>query len=200
MIRLTVLFAALLCAASAFAETMPPKDTVSAKNYEFALTVANTDEAVAALVTEARRHRGVVTSYSADRVEFRVPASESASIAAAIRTTGYITDENTGVADNGEQIAVLKSQIAVKREYLAKLYRLTEESDLGGTLTAEREIESAINEIDRLKTQLRTLERQGRFSTFSLSISGPAVDRRDTGHSIWGFINRLGIDYLVKGY
>lgn len=199
MMRCAILICALLSAAHVFADTMPPKDATPAKNYEYSLTVPNADEAVNALVAEARRHRGVVTTYSADRVEFRVPASESAAVITSIRSTGYITDENTAVSDTGEEIAVVKSQIAVKREYLVKLYRLTEESDLGGTLTAEREIENAINEIDRLKTQLRTLERQGRFSSFSLSVSGPVVDRRDTGYSIWGFINRLGIDSLVKG-
>ena len=199
MMRSAILLFSLLFAAHAHAGTTQPQDASPAKNYEYSLTVPDADEAVNALVAEARRHRGVVTSYSADRVEFRVSASESPAMITAIRATGYITDESTAVPDTGEEAAVLKSQIAVKREYLANLYRLTEESDLGGTLTAEKEIESAINEIDALKTKLRTLERQVRYSTFTLSISGPSVDKRDTGSSIWGFINRLGIDYLVKG-
>ena len=163
------------------------------------LVVPDVDGAVSALVSEARRHKGVVTFYSGQKVEFRVPASESDALISSIRSTGYISDENTQSSDAGEEIAVLTSQIAVKREYLTKLYRLTEESDLGGTLTAEREIENAINEIDRLKSRIRSLERQHRYSSFTLNISGPTFDGGEKPYSIWGFINSLGIDHLVRG-
>jgi hypothetical protein len=190
----------LTISSSGFANVMPPKPEVeSGKNHEYSLVSPNAEETVSFLVSESRMHRGIVTFYSGGKVEFRVPAAESAALVAAIRSTGYITDETISVSDVGEQIAVLRSQIQVKRDYLTKLYKLTEESDLGGTLTAEKEIESAINEIDRLKSRIKTMERQGRYSSFSVTVSGPAVNGGENPASIWAFINNLGIDTLIRG-
>jgi len=168
-----------------------------AKVYSFTITVPDADEGMNALVSLARARKGVVIFYSPSRVEFRVPASGAESCIESIRSSGYVTDESTSASDVGEQSAVIRSQINVKKEYLSRLYALTEESDLGGTLTAEQEIEKAIAETDRLKSSLRTLERQKKFAQFTIYLSGPQFGQEKV-YSRWPFVNALGIDNLVQ--
>lgn len=104
MTRLIYILAVILISSSAFAAMVPEKSADLGKNYVYALVVPDVDGAVSALVSEARRHKGVVTFYSGQKVEFRVPASESDALISSIRSTGYISDENTQSSDAGEEI------------------------------------------------------------------------------------------------
>ena len=190
----------LICAVSPlFAAEDAVQKGNEARSHEYNLTVPDSKEAVVSLILAVRGHRGIVMSYSDSQIVFRLPGESVKTLIDELKKTGYITDEVLAQNDVGEELAVTRSQLKVKQEYVNRLYKLADESDFGGTLNAEREIEQVVNAIDQMKSKIRTLERQKKYADFTVSISGPSVGGRPTSYSRWDCINKLGIEYLMSG-
>jgi hypothetical protein len=169
---------------------------ISYLKQEYIITVPERDTALKAIIDRARVAKGVVLFYSSERVDFRIPSSEMEKIEASIKALGYIDDEKRQRADVGEEIATLKAQLKVKEDYIQKLYKLTAEANLGGTLNAEREIERATTESDQLKSGIKRLQRMARYSDVSVYVRGPSQSAGEK-RSRWNFINSLGIERLT---
>ena len=189
----------MLAASPLAAAEEPAKAGAEAGSCEYYLTVPDAKEAVSALVRTARAQKGIVMSYNESQVVFRIPGASMPALIEEMKKTGYITDEVVVQNDVGEELAVLRSQMKVKQEYVGRLYKLADESDLGGTLDAEREIEQVVNAIDRMKSSIRMLERQRKYADVTVTISGPSVSGRPSSYSRWQCINNLGIEYLMSG-
>ena len=174
------------------------KNGIEYVSYEFQLVAPKTEESIRAIVEQGRSAKGMVLFYSADRVDLRVPLLSVDSLVAQIRKSGYIDDEKIVRADVGEELARLKAQLKVKDEYISRLYKLTEDADLGGTLNAEKALETANGERDRFKSDIRKLERMGRFADVSVVIIGPRAAPSEKGKSRWDFINSLGIEHSME--
>jgi len=194
MNRIFIVCVLLFSAAAYGAE----KTGIEYVSHEFKLVVPKTEESIRSIVDQGRKAKGMVLFYSAERVDLRVPLSSVDGLVAGIRKTGYIDDEKIVRADVGEELARLKAQLKVKVEYISRLYKLTEDADLGGTLNAERALETANSEVDRFKSDIRRLERMGKFADISVILNGPRIAPSEKGRSRWGFINSLGVEHSLE--
>jgi hypothetical protein len=167
-------------------------------SYEFRIVVPKTEESIRSIVDQGRKAKGLVLFYSADRVDLRVPLASVDGLVAQIRKSGYIDDEKIVRSDVGEELARLKAQLKVKEEYISRLYKLTESADLGGTLDAEKALETANGELDQFKSDIRKLERMGRFADISVVLTGPRSLPSDRGKSRWPFLNSLGVEHSME--
>ena len=167
-------------------------------SYEFKLVVPRAEESIRSIVDQGRNAKGLVLFYSADRVDLRVPLASVDGVVAQIRKSGYVDDEKIVRADVGEELARLKAQRKVKEEYISRLYKLTESADLGGTLDAEKALETANSELDQFKSDIRKLERMSRFADISVVLTGPRPTPSERGKSRWDFINSLGVEHSME--
>ena len=169
---------------------------ISYTGREYIIVVPERSAAVKALIEKARAEKGIILFYSGNAVQMRVPVAGVDAIESAIKSTGYIDDEKITRADVGEELAILKARLEVKNNYIAKLYKLTQDANLGGTLNAEKAIETASVERDSIRSSIRRLERMARYSDIIVTVNGPGEGAVKNG-SRFGFINALGMDNLT---
>lgn len=174
-------------------------DSADKKQYEYFscqydVAVPLSGPAVKSILSTVRSVNGIVLSYNDSRISFRVPLSKAETVSAAIKHTGFINDEKTERMDVGEYLAVNKARLAVKEEFIAKLYKLTEEADLAGTLNAEKAIEKALEERDALKSEIAKYERMSSYIDYTVNISGPSLYPAEKSKSRWEFVNSMGVE------
>jgi hypothetical protein len=174
------------------------KNGIEYQSYELQLVVPKTEESIRAIVDQGRNAKGVVLFYSTERIDLRVPIASVDVVVAQIRKAGYIDDEKIVRSDVGEELARLRAQLKVKEEYVSRLYKLTEDADLGGTLDAEKALEIANGEIDRFKSEIRKFERMGKYADISVIIIGARNAPSRKGISRWDFVNSLGIEHSME--
>ncbi len=193
-----LLYTLLLCVMVPLGAVFASDDTGTGISYtgrEYIITVSDRPSAVRTLIEKARAEKGVILFYSGNAVQMRIPVSRLDAIEAVIKTMGYIDDEKMHRADVGEELATLKANLAVKNDYITKLYKLTRDANLGGTLSAEKAIERASTERDGIRSSIRRLERMAKYSDITVTVNGPGEGI--TGNrSRFGFINSLGIENL----
>jgi len=169
---------------------------ISYTGREYTIVVPERSAAVKTLIEKAREEKGIILFYSGSAVQMRVPVAGVDAIESAIKSTGYIDDERITRADVGEELSILKARLEVKNNYIAKLYKLTQDANLGGTLNAEKAIETASVERDSIRSSIRRLERMARYSDIFVTVNGPGEGTVKNG-SRFGFINALGMDNLT---
>jgi hypothetical protein len=191
MKRIYAVMLAVLCMPVFAAE----KQALEFFEYQFEIVVPLADTAVKDLVATVRASKGIILSYTANNVVFRIPRENAEKIIETIKKTGFLDDEKIQRSDVGEELARMKAQLKVKNDYIAKLYKLTEDADLDGTLNAEKAIEQASVERDALTSSIRRLERMSRYTDFTVEVSGPAERPNERNRSRWNFINTMGVEH-----
>jgi Domain of unknown function (DUF4349) len=191
MKRIYAVIIAVLCMPVFAAE----KQQLEFFHYEFEIVVPLADIAVKDLITTVRASKGIILSYTDHTVVFRIPRENTEKMIEIIKKTGFLDDEKIQRSDVGEELARLKAQRKVKDEYIAKLYKLTEESDFGGTLNAEKAIEEATVERDALTSSIKRLERMSRYAECTVNVNGPTELPNERNRSRWGFINTMGVEH-----
>lgn len=190
------LFIALMICIPFFPAFADDGKGISYTGREYVIVVPERSNAVKTLIEKVRAEKGVILFYSGNAVQMRVPVAGVDAIESVIKSTGYIDDEKITRADVGEELAILKARLEVKNNYIAKLYKLTQDANLGGTLNAEKAIETASVERDSIRSSIRRLERMARYSDILVTVNGPGEGPLKRG-SRFGFINTLGMDNLT---
>jgi hypothetical protein len=163
-------------------------------HYQYDIAVPLSESAVKEIILSVRLMSGIVLSYDDSHITFRVLLKNTVSITEIIKRTGFINDEKTERYDVGEELAVARAQLAVKEEFIAKLYKLTDDADLAGTLNAEKAIEQALTERDVLKSTISKYERMSSYVDYTVNISGPSRYPSERSKSRWNFVNNMGVE------
>lgn len=135
------------------------------------IEVTGLDESREKIIGIAEESGGYVESSSMNYVVIRVPAESFDSSLQAVESIGKILNRSVRTADVTEQFSDLQRRIAVAEKTRERLYTLlnrTEDTD--ERVKILREIRRLTEEIERLGTQLKSLDQQIRFSRIAVRL------------------------------
>jgi hypothetical protein len=210
--RALLLSAALGLVAPAFAQSPPapapaaapepaPASTArTAVTASMTIQVARPVEAADALVAKARELGGWFASRTDDRVELRVPVGAADALVAAAGELGKVADRGLERRDLTSEITGVQARLEAREEVLARYYEVLEKAGPKAIFTVERQVIAAIEQIERLRGQLRVLEDRADYARVDVAFR--FRDRRapkPDGTSSFAWLNSLDVQQLIRG-
>jgi hypothetical protein len=186
---------ALLAVAFALADEAPPPTQQLSATY--VVKVASREEAADALVDEAERLGGWFARLDDDEVQLRVPSSKADELMAFVPSVGLVASRDESVVDVRARLAELDARIASRRELLQQYLDLVKTADTAAVLQLEREISSAIQQIELMEGQRRRLADQAAIARVAVSfVFRDRTRPGQAGPSSFPWINSLSVAHV----
>jgi hypothetical protein len=152
---------------------------------QLALEVPSYDRAAEAVAKTAEEAGGYVTESRAARVDagrrggsitLRIPAERFATVVAALKGLGTVTNESVSTQDVTKAYTDLETRLRVKRDAAARVQAIlnTRTARLAEVLEAERELARLTEEIEHMEGERRFYDQQIALSTITVELHEPA--------------------------
>lgn len=166
--------------------------------------VANVDDSVQKLVTQAEAMGGYLQSRNDGTVTVRVPAARFFELTKTLGTFGTITNESLEALDVTKQYVDLALRLQTAERSRARLLELLKQATkMEDTLRIESELRRLTEEIETMKGELRLLQDQISFSTLTVrffSNAPPPTPPSQRRASRFPWINAVGIEQVMYGF
>jgi len=175
-------------AASPASATVPgaiPASRKLIRAAQLTLEVPSYDRAAEAVAKAAEQEGGYVAESRAARADagrrggsltVRVPADRFASVVAALKRLGTVTNEAVSTQDVTKAYTDLETRLRVKRDAAARVQAIlnTRTARLADVLEAERELARLTEEIEQMEGERRFYDQQIALSTITIEIHEPS--------------------------
>ncbi len=157
-------FCTIMLLLAVFAE-LPAEDNYLYHQIQATVLVADAEKTGERISRWAEQSGGYVLRTSTDRLIFRFPYTEIASLRSFLEEVAeYLVDLSPQAVDLRESILGLQSGIRSREEILEKNLSYIDRTDTEGTLAIEREVLQLLGEIEQFKGKLRKLNTDRRFA------------------------------------
>jgi hypothetical protein len=158
------------------------------RNAKLGLEVASYDETQTRLAAVVTEEKGYVAGTAVERmrngkvkatVEVRVPSERFDAVVAKLRALGTVLNQSVQVEDMTKAYADVETRLAAKSAFLERLRKLLAEGkgDVKQLLEVEVQMGATLEEIDRMKGELRFYDNRITLSTITLEIAEKDLGR-----------------------
>lgn len=175
-------------------------DPYTAVSASLVVKVGKPDEATDALVAAADELGGWFQSRTRDQVALRVPVAQVEALLERAEALGKVTDRATAREDLTLATVDARSKLEVREEVLDRYYEVLETADPSSVVGVERQIVSAIEQIERLQGRIRVLEDRAAYARVDVAFR--FRDRRAPtrdGSSNFPWLNTLNVVDVLYG-
>jgi hypothetical protein len=162
------------------------------------IAVDQREEAADAAVAEAERLGGWFQSRTPAYVSLRIPVAQSDAFVDTVSAQGKVLDRSLSREDVSQQLADLRARLKAREEVIARYEAVLATASSKGIVSVEQQILAAIQDVERLKGQIRLLESQATMASVDVSFQfrdrqAPAND----GTSSFAWLNTLDLQRVV---
>lgn len=168
---------------------------------ELVVEVHDHERAADELVSAAEQAGGYFASRSDESVRLRVPPTEVETILEEAASFGVVVDRRYRSEDLGLALAETRARLSSREEMLRSFFDVLEEAREDGVVKVEREILGLVQEIERLRGQVRLMEHRVRLATVEVRFlfherRPPAPD----GDSSFPWLNTIDLSDLLADF
>ncbi|MCB1160155.1 MAG: DUF4349 domain-containing protein [Leptospiraceae bacterium] len=170
------------------------------ESYYFSLMHPLPDKLISELRKLAGEHSGYTLSLHEKRLKLNLPSVEKNPVINKIRELAYINDSKERIEDISQNLLSLQSKLSVKEKYLQDLYSIVQNSKFAEALSTEIELGSTIQEVERLKGEIRKLTYQSENIIIEILINPSDSNTRinEVNRSSFRWIKILGVQNLYN--
>ena len=166
---------------------------------QYSINTSNQYEAVLALKKFVENKGGYVSYFSNSYITLRLPKSQVKSLHHKIDSLGYITRENHSKRDMALTLVNLKTTLKNKEKLYRDITTLLGKSKFRDSLEIEKELNRVIISIENLKGSIRFYQKSIFMPKITIMVNQRYRYKR-TDRTNWQWINRIGIDKLMRNF
>lgn len=165
------------------------------------LRVSDKKAAAEATIAAADALGGWFTHFDTARVDVRVPTDKTDALLEALVELGEVVDRSYQRQDHSQELAELDARIAGREKILERYREVLTSAKAASVVSVERQITSAVSELEGLKGRRRFLQNRLAHSTVQVSFQfrDRSAPRRD-GSSSFAWLNTMNMADLLTAF
>jgi hypothetical protein len=175
--------------------------TASSVEATLTLKVADKDAVGEALITKADALGGYFSDRNEQAITFKIPSAKEAELEAFAATLGVLVDRQFQTQDLGFEIDRARTELKSREEMMKRYLQVLAEAGPGQVVTVEREIVGLIQQIEREKGSLVSMEHRVRYAkvVVAFQFRERRAPSRD-GTSSFAWLNSVNLGDLLGDF
>ncbi|MDH4129344.1 MAG: DUF4349 domain-containing protein [Spirochaetota bacterium] len=167
--------------------------------YVYYLTTNFPEKIIENLRKTAETSDGFVKYFDLKTIIIKIPSNKLNEITDEIKKNAFIQDTIISSKNLSEDLLSTKTKLKIKKDFLKKLYKIFETSNIVQTIDVEKEVNDYITQMEYLEGRIRFLENQISFNELTIYINYEHQVIQPKVHaSQWDWINQLGLKQLLS--
>ncbi len=185
-------------AADKDARTVAPRAT--AITARMTLKVVHPDQVRAELIARVKDKKGFPILITDRALHLKVPPQHVPDLLRFASKKGTVLAKSMTRKDRTQIIAQLEGRVRSKTGILRRLRGFIDDSNVSATLQIERSMTRLVNELEKVRGQLRVERERARFATLAISFNYQRRGRISYVHSPFSWLNTVDINRFLREF
>lgn len=198
--KLTIVALLSVCPALLASTASAAGERSTALAARMTIKVVHPDKVRAELIAAARKSGGFVTLATDYALHLKLTPGSLQAMMKDAGGKGVVLDKHLTRTDLTESIAQLRGKVRSKTEIMERLRSFVDDSNVGATLTIEREMTRLVRELESVKGQLRVQTDKARYAQLQISFRYRKRGRVKYVRSPFKWLNSVDIDLFLRTF